>query len=98
MYCDISAIVCRVETDRYGKPTYHFLKAENYYSTRADNYFTLSLRRLPKGKYVIRVFAVEPEYTNRTIKLTFGVYSPATVGLSVMSGVDDEHFLKGICG
>lgn len=46
---------------------------------------------------MIRVFAVEPEYTNRTIKLTVGVYSPAIVGLRVKEGVDDESFLKEIC-
>ena len=52
-YCDICVIVAK-EVEENGRKVYKFIWAENYYSTRLDNYFTLKLRSLERGKYLNR--------------------------------------------
>ena len=56
----MNALISRIVEGEHGERSFEYFWAANYYSQEVDNYFTLPFRKLPKGKYMLRLLAIEP--------------------------------------
>ncbi len=57
-----------------------------------DNFFTLPVRKAPKGKYLLRVYVYWPQPCEKQAQIVVGLYSGAVVGIRELGAnvVDDQ--------